>query len=68
MCCEVIKMTKSSKKVVSLALAEDCYDQIKELAHDTYRSVPNYIRVIICNYLHRLDRTEPGQEDWWAVK
>lgn len=61
-------MIKGPEKIVNLALPEDCYDQIKELARETYRSVPYYIRVIVCNYLRRLDRTEPGQEDWWAVK
>ena len=61
-------MFKGPKKTVSLGLPEECYDQIKELANDTYRTVPSYIRMIIYNYLRRLDRPDTKGDDWWVVK
>jgi len=67
-CLEVIQIFKGPKKVVSLGLPEECYNQIKELANDTYRSVPSYIRMIVYNYLRRLDKPGTKQDDWWLVK
>ena len=42
------------------------YD-FKELADDTYRTVPSYIRMIVYNYLRRLDKPDTKQDDWWIV-
>ncbi len=53
-------MFKGPKKIVSLGLPEECYDKIKELADDTYRTVPSYIRMIVYNYLRQLDK--PGEK------
>ena len=61
-------MFKGPKKTVSLGLPEECYDKIKELADDTYRTVPSYIRMIVYNYLRRLERPDKKADDWWAVK
>lgn len=61
-------MFKDPKKIVSLGLPEECYKQIKGLADDTYRTVPSYIRMIIYNYLRRLERPDTTQDDWWIVK
>ena len=61
-------MLKESKKTVALGLPKECYDQIKELADDTYRTVPSYIRMIVYNYLRRLDHPDTKQDDWWVVK
>jgi len=61
-------MLKGPKKTVALGLPEECYKQIKELADDTYRTVPSYIRMIIYNYLRRLDRPDTDREDWWVVR
>lgn len=61
-------MLKGPKKTVSLGLPEECYVKIKELADDTYRSVPSYIRMIVYNYLRRLDKPDTKQETWWVVK
>lgn len=61
-------MLRGPKKTVGLGLPEECYKQIKELADDTYRTVPSYIRMIIYNYLRRLDRPDTDREDWWVVR
>ena len=61
-------MFKGPKKTVSLGLPEECYAQIKELAADTCRTVPSYIRMIVYNYLRRLERRDTTQDDWWVVK
>ena len=61
-------MFKGPKKLVSLGLPEECYDKIKELANDTYRTVPSYIRMIVYNYLRHLDRSDSTQDDWWLVR
>ena len=61
-------MFKGPKKIVSLGLPEECYDQIKKLATDTCRTVPSYIRMIVYNFLRRLDRPDTSQDDWWVVK
>ena len=60
-------MIKGPKKTISLELPQDCYDKLKGLANDTYRTVPGYIRMIIYNYLRRLDSTKQT-DDWWVVK
>ena len=60
-------MLKGPKKTVSLGLPEECYDKIKELADDTYRTVPSYIRMIVYNYLRRLDKSDLSSDDWWVV-
>lgn len=60
-------MLNGPKKTVHLGLPEECYDKIKELADDTYRSVPSYIRMIVYNYLRRLDRPDTTPDDWWIV-
>ena len=61
-------MIRGPKKTVSLGLPEECYDKIKDLAHDTYRTVPSYIRMIVYNYLRRLEASDPRQDDWWIVR
>ena len=61
-------MRKGPKKTVALGLPEECYDKIKKLADDTYRSVPSYIRMIIYNYLRRLEKSDLTPDDWWVVK
>ena len=60
-------MLKGPKKTVYLGLPEECYDKIKELADDTYRSVPSYIRMIVYNYLRRLEKSDLTSDDWWIV-
>ena len=61
-------MLRGPKKTVSLGLPEECYEKIKELANDTYRSVPSYIRMVIYNYLRHLEKTDQTTDDWWLVK
>ena len=61
-------MRKVPKKTVSLGLPKECYDKIKALADDTYRTVPGYIRMIVYNYLRRMDKPDTKQDDWWLVK
>ena len=61
-------MFKGPKKTVSLGLPEECYDKIKELADDTYRTVPSYLRMVVYNYLRRLERPDKKADDWWVVK
>ena len=61
-------MLKGPKKTVSLLLPQEDYARIKELARDNCRTVPSYLRVMIHNHLHRLDRPETKQDDWWVVK
>ena len=60
-------MLKGPKKTVALGLPEECYDKIKELADDTYRTVPSYIRMIVYNYLRRLEKSDLTSDDWWIV-
>lgn len=61
-------MINGPKKTVFLGLPEECYDKIKSLADDTYRTVPSYIRMIIYNYLRRLESSDPKQDDRWIVR
>ena len=61
-------MAKNPKKTAHIALPEECYDKIKVLADDTYRTVPSYIRMIVYNYLRRLEQAEGDPNDWWVVK
>ena len=61
-------MLKGPKKTVALGLPEEYYKRIKELADDTCRSVPSYIRMIVYTYLRRLDKPDTKQDDWWVVK
>lgn len=61
-------MLKGPKKTVRLGLPEECYGKIKELADDTYRTVPSYIRMIVYNYLRRLEKSDTTPDDWWVVK
>ena len=61
-------MIKGPKKTVSIALPEEYYNKIKELADDTYRTVPSYLRMVVYNYLRRLDRPDTEADDWWRVK
>ena len=60
-------MIKGPKKTVSLTLPEEYYDKIKGLADDTYRTVPSYIRMIVYNYLRRLEHPDT-KADWWVVR
>ena len=60
-------MVKSPKKTVGLSLPVECHDKIKALAGDTYRTVPSYIRMIVYNYLRRLEQNDVDPEDWWVV-
>ena len=61
-------MLKGPKKTVVLGLPEECYHKIKALAEDNYRTVPSYIRMIVYNYLRRLDHHDTKQDDWWIVR
>ena len=56
-------MLKGPKKTVALTLPQECHDKIKELADDTYRTVPSYIRMVVYNYLRRLERPDTEQDD-----
>ena len=29
---------------------------------------PSYIRMIVYNYLRRLEKSDPKQDDWWLVR
>ena len=61
-------MIKGPKKTVSLGLPEECYDKIKALADDTYRTVPSYIRMIVYNYLRRMEHSDTTGDEGWQVK
>ena len=61
-------MIKGPKKTVGLLLSQEDYVRLKTLAKDNCRTVPSYLRVMIHNYLRRLDRPDTGPEDWWVVK
>ena len=61
-------MFNGTKKTVSLGLPEECYDKIKELAEENFRTVPSYIRMIVYNYLRRGEHPDTTADDWWVVK
>ncbi len=61
-------MIKGPKKTVSLLLTQEDYDRLKTLARDNCRTVPSYLRVMVHNYLYRLDRPETKLDDWWVVR
>jgi len=61
-------MIKGPKKTVSLLLVQEDYDRLKMLARDNCRTVPSYLRVMVHNYLCRLDRPDTKRDDWWVVK
>ena len=58
----------SAGQPIAFALPEEYYNKIKELADDTYRTVPSYLRMVVYNYLRRLDRPDTEADDWWMVK
>ena len=61
-------MFKGAKKTFALGLPEECYDRIKELVGETYRTVPGYIRMIVYNYLRWQEHPDTTADDWWQVK
>lgn len=61
-------MIKDPKKTVSLILTQETYDKVKRLAEENRRTVSSYLRVMIYNYLKRLEADSPGQDDWWVVR
>ena len=61
-------MIRSPKKTVSLLIPLETYGKIKCLAEANRRTVSSYLRVMIYNYLRRLESESPGADDWWVVK
>ena len=61
-------MIKGPKKTVGLLLPQEDYDRLKQLAEDNCRTMPSYLRVMVHDYLRRLERLEIRQDDWWVVK
>ncbi len=48
-------MIRGPKKTVALVLPQEAYDKLKSLAKEDCRSVPSYLRMIVYNYLRRLE-------------
>lgn len=61
-------MIRGPKKTVSLLMPQETYDRIKHLAQENRRTVSSYLRMMIYNYLRRLESDPPGEGDWWVVK
>ena len=57
------------KKVFSLLLPFDTYEQVQKLAKNTERSIPSYIRQIIRIYLqYYTEHAQEGKNDPLIVK
>ena len=61
-------MIRGPKKTVGLILPQEKYDKLKHLAEENCRTVPSYLRVMIYNYLRRLESEHPELDDWWVVR
>ncbi len=61
-------MMRGPKKTVSLLVPQDTYDKVKRLAEANRRTVSSYLRVMIYNYLRRLEDEPPEKDDWWLVR
>lgn len=61
-------MIRGPKKTVSLLIPQDTYDKVKCLAEANRRTVSSYLRVMIYNYLRRLEEKPPEKDDWWLVR
>ncbi len=61
-------MIRGPKKTVSLILPQETYDKVKHLAEENRRTASSYLRVMIYNYLRRLEEETPGKDDWWVVR
>jgi len=44
-------MKREPKKIVSVAMPQELYDAIKQLAEEDSRSVPNFIRQILWEHI-----------------
>ena len=53
------------KKVVSLLLPFDTYEQVQKLAKNTERSIPSYIRQVLRVYLRYY--AEHAKGDPWII-
>ena len=51
-------MKHKPKKTVSILLPMDLYNQISDLAKDTCRTIPGYIRHILITHLDNLNKTK----------
>lgn len=60
-------MIKGPKKTVSVILPMDLYLEIQNLAHDTCRSVPSYIRQVLKHYLRYCAEHKDNPDDRWIV-
>lgn len=58
-------MIRGPKKVVSVLMPMDLYDQLSQLAQETHRTLPGCIRQILKAYLRR--QREDNAEDWWLI-
>ena len=63
---EVINMITGPKKIVSVLMPMELYDQIAQLAQETRRSTPGYIRQVLKKYLRHIQKCD-SQEDEWRV-
>ena len=55
---------KEPKKAVSVLLPLPLYETLSQMAKDSYRTLPGYIRQIIKHYLQYLDHEQCQEDDW----
>ena len=51
-------MKCESRKTVSLAMPQELYDRLKELAKEDCRTIPSYIRQLIKTHLRTVEKNE----------
>ena len=51
-------MKQKPKKIVTLSLPMELYNEISVLAKDSYRTIPGYIRHILISHFNNLNKTK----------
>ncbi len=60
-------MISSPKKAVSVLMPLELYEQIKEQAEQTNRTVPGCIRQVLKRYLWHVENAPEALTDEWSI-
>ena len=60
-------MIKGPKKVVSVLMPMDLYEQVKEQAEQGSRTVPRYVRQVLKRYLWHVENAPEALTNKWKI-
>ena len=58
---------KEPKKTVYLLLPLSLHERLTQLAQESGRTLPGYIRQVVKYYLKHIDQGQ-SEEDWWYIR